>query len=105
MPRWTLRHRGDVLGLIVETERDMWNVRATFTATGAFDDSVESLFAKKDALATRLEDGDDDALVAEFDVLEEQTSPPDFELVADDGTVQAFSLLCVRASGAGFRLL
>jgi hypothetical protein len=105
MPRWTLRHLGSALGLIVETARDMWNVRGTFTATDAFDASIESLFAKKAALATRLEDHDNDALVAEFDALEEQTSPPHFELVSEEGTLQAFGLLHLSATGAGFRLL
>jgi hypothetical protein len=43
--------------------------------------------------------------VAELDELEEQTSPPHFELVADDGRAQEFGLLYLSTAGAGFRLI
>jgi hypothetical protein len=102
VPRWTLRHRGSALRLIVETERDMWDVRGTFDAT-PFDAGLESLFARKAAVATSLDD--DEARLAEFDALEDQTCPPHFELVAEDGTLQDFGLLYVSAACVGFRLL
>ena len=105
MPRWTLQYRGVVLGMIEEIERDMWNVRGTFAATAACDAAIASLFATKDALASRLEDDDNEALVAEFDAVEEQASPPHFELIGEDARVQAFGFLYLSATSAGFRLV
>jgi hypothetical protein len=105
MPRWKLRRDGVVLGVIEQTERDMWNVHGTFTPAASFDPALENVFAKKADLATRLEDDDSDSLTVEFDDLEQRTSPPHFELVAEDGRVQAFGLLYVSTTDAGFRLL
>jgi hypothetical protein len=105
MPRWTLQQGDLVLGVIDETERDMWNVRATFAPTAAFDAGFESLFAEKAALGEQLEDDDDDDLAAQFDDLEERTSPPHFQLVGEDGRTQEFGFLYVTVARAGFRLV
>jgi hypothetical protein len=82
----------------------MWTVRGTFTRTDAFSPALERLFVMKDALARRLEEKDDEALGAQFDALEEQTAPPHFELLGEDGEAQDFGLLYVDATYAGFRL-
>jgi hypothetical protein len=94
-----------VLGVIDETEREMWNVRGTFAPAVAFDATIASVFARKAALAEQLEEDDDDAVVAAFDALEAQTSPPELELVGDDGRAQDFGLLYVEGNAAGFRLV
>ncbi len=100
---WTLLAGNELLGRLTESSRDMWNVSCTFTPGPAFA-RFEALFNEKAALATALEDDVDDAAVSRFDELEEQTSPPQLQLVAAGGQSADFGLLYVEGDQAGFRL-
>lgn len=104
MSAWSLMQGDLVLGELTETERDMWNVRSHFVATGHFS-AFRSRFERKSFLAEQLEDSEEEALEAEFNALEEATSPPSLRLIARDGTEQPFGLLYVDGEYAGFRLL
>ena len=62
----------------------MWNVKATFTATKAFD-AWRERFVKKSELSAVLEESeaDEDEDLDAFDALEHATSPPSLRLVEE----------------------
>ena len=91
-----------MVGWLVETSRDMWNVHCSFRPGPGFA-AVAELFAEKALLAEWLLEAEDEASLARFDELEEATSPPVLTLEQGDALVE-FGLLYVEGEQAGFRL-